>query len=170
MVLSIPFGATSLHTFTAVSNHEIYMKRCLELAAMGAGNVAPNPMVGCVIVHNAKIIGEGYHEQYGKAHAEVMAIHSVKDKSLLSESTLYVSLEPCAHHGKTPPCSDLIVEHKLKHVVICNRDPFAEVNGKGIARLEAAGITVETGTLEAEGRWLNRRFFTFHEKNARISF
>ncbi len=164
MVLSMPFRVTSLPTFASVSNHESYMKRCLELAALGIGKVAPNPMVGCVIVHNDKIIGEGYHQQYGQAHAEVNAINAVQDKSLLTESTLYVNLEPCAHHGKTPPCADLIVQHKLKHVVICNRDPFAEVDGKGIAKLEAAGITVETGILAPEGLWLNRIFFTFHTK------
>ena len=142
----------------------LYIKRCLELAALGAGNVAPNPMVGCVIVHKDRIIGEGYHEHCGEAHAEVNAIESVKDKALLAESTLYVSLEPCAHQGKTPPCADLIVKHKLKQVVICNTDPFSEVDGKGIARLKKAGIEVTTGVLESEGRWLNRRFFAFHEK------
>lgn len=140
------------------------MKRCLELAALGAGNVAPNPLVGCVVVHNDQIIGEGYHQKYGEAHAEVNAINSVEDKSLLAESTLYVNLEPCAHQGKTPPCADLIVSHHLKTVVICNQDPFAEVNGKGIAKLQAAGIEVVTGVLEQEGLWLNRRFFTFHQK------
>ena len=146
------------------AQHEIYMNRCLELAALGARNVAPNPMVGCVIVHNDKIIGEGHHEKYGEAHAEVNAIQSVKDKSLLIESTLYVSLEPCAHQGKTPPCADLIIKHQLKRVVICNTDPFSEVNGKGIKRLEQAGIEVHIGILESDGKWLNRRFFTFHEK------
>ncbi len=139
------------------------MKRCLELAALGTGSVAPNPLVGCVIVHKDKIIGEGCHEKYGEAHAEVNAINSVQDQSLLDESTLYVSLEPCAHQGKTPPCADLIVKHKLKQVVICNNDPFAEVDGQGIIRLENAGVEVVTGVLESEGRWLNRRFFNFHE-------
>lgn len=146
------------------SKVNLYMKRCLELAALGTGSVAPNPLVGCVIVHKDKIIGEGYHEKCGEAHAEVNAINSVQDQSLLDESTLYVSLEPCAHQGKTPPCADLIVKHKLKQVVICNNDTFAEVDGKGIKRLKQAGIKVITGVLESEGRWLNRRFFNFHEK------
>jgi len=140
------------------------MQRCFELAALGAGSVAPNPLVGSVIVHNEKIIGEGYHQKYGDPHAEVNAINAVKDKSLLSEATIYVNLEPCAHHGKTPPCTDLIVSHKLKRVVISNRDPFEQVDGKGIDRLKNAGIEVTTGVLEKKGRWLNRRFFTFHEK------
>lgn len=140
------------------------MRRCLELAVLGLGNTAPNPLVGSVIVNNNKIIGEGFHQQYGQAHAEVNAINSVKDKSLLASSTIYVNLEPCAHHGKTPPCADLIIAHHIPHVVICNRDPFAAVDGKGIERLRAAGIKVETGVLEDEGRALNKRFFTFHEQ------
>lgn len=144
-------------------SHEIYMKRCLQLAELGLGSVAPNPMVGCVIVNDQKIIGEGYHHKHGEAHAEVNAINSVQDKNLLKTSTLYVNLEPCAHHGKTPPCADLIVASDIPNVVICNTDPFPAVNGKGIARLEAAGIQVTKGILEQEGRQLNRRFFTFHE-------
>lgn len=144
--------------------HELYMKRCLELAQLGLGKTAPNPLVGSVIVHNGKIIGEGYHQQYGEAHAEVNAINSVENLALLAESTLYVNLEPCAHFGKTPPCADLIIEKGIPHVVICNRDPFHAVDGKGIERLLAAGIKVETGILEEEGRWVNRRFFTFHEQ------
>jgi len=140
------------------------MLRCLELAQNGAGLVAPNPLVGSVVVWQDKIIGEGYHTGFGNAHAEVEAIQSVVDKQLLAEATLYVNLEPCAHHGKTPPCADLIVHHKIPKVVIANRDPFAAVDGKGIERLRANGCEVTVGVLEAEGRWLNRRFFTFHEK------
>ncbi len=140
------------------------MRRCLQLAKMGEGNVAPNPMVGAVIVCNHKIIGEGYHQEFGGPHAEVNAINSVKDKSLLAKSTIYVSLEPCAHHGKTPPCSDLIVEHKIPKVVIGSQDTFSKVNGKGIKKLEANGCQVTCGVLEKECRKLNKRFFTFHEK------
>ncbi len=140
------------------------MQRCFELAALGAGSVAPNPLVGSVIVHEDKIIGEGYHQMHGGPHAEVNAISSVKDKSLLSEATIYVNLEPCAHHGKTPPCADLIVSYNFKRAVICNTDPFEEVYGKGIERLRESGIDVVAGVLEEDGRWLNRRFFTFHEK------
>lgn len=145
-------------------SHEIFMQRCLDLALLGMGNVAPNPMVGCVIVHKGRIIGEGYHQKYGQAHAEVNAVHSVQNTELLSQSTLYVSLEPCAHWGKTPPCSDLIINSRIPHVVIGTIDPFAKVAGKGIERMQKAGIKVETGILEQECRHLNRRFFTFHEK------
>ncbi len=127
-----------------------YMQRCLDLAQLGAGYVAPNPMVGSVIVHDNRVIGEGYHMQYGEAHAEVNAIHSVKDASLLPHSTLYVNLEPCAHHGKTPPCADLIVRSKIKKVVIGCQDSFAKVNGQGIAKLKAAGIEVTLGILVQE--------------------
>lgn len=141
-----------------------YMNRCLELARLGAGNVAPNPMVGAVIVHNNQIIGEGYHEKYGEAHAEVNAINAVLNPGLLKESTIYVTLEPCAHHGLTPPCSDLIVAKQLKRVVIGTIDPFAKVAGKGIEKLKKAGIEVSLGVLEKECRELNKRFFTFHEK------
>ncbi len=140
------------------------MNRCLELARRGAGKVAPNPMVGAVIVCNNKVIGEGYHEKYGESHAEVNAINSVSNVELLKESTIYVTLEPCAHHGLTPPCSDLIVEKKIKRVVIGTIDPFAKVAGKGIEKLKKAGIEVETGVLEKECSELNKRFFTFHEK------
>lgn len=141
------------------------MERCLQLAQNGGRNAAPNPMVGAVIVHNDRIIGEGYHRLYGEAHAEVNAVEAVKDKSLLSESTMYVSLEPCAHHGNTPPCADMIVKHQIPRVVIATRDPFEEVNGKGIERLQSNGVEVQLGLFEAEARWQNRRFFTFHEKN-----
>jgi len=142
----------------------IYMQRCLELATKGRANVKPNPMVGCVIVYDGIIIGESYHKEYGKAHAEVNAINSVKDKRLLSESTLYVNLEPCAHHGKTPPCSDLIVEKKLKRVVVGCKDSFAKVAGKGIEKMQKAGIEVEVGILEKESLELNKAFFTYHSK------
>ncbi len=143
---------------------EKYMSRCIELALLGQGNVAPNPMVGAVIVHNDKIIGEGYHEQWGEAHAEVNAIANVKNKDLLKESTIYVSLEPCAHTGKTPPCADLLVHHQFKRVVIGCLDSFSLVSGKGIERLKNAGIETLVGCLENECRTLNKHFFTFHEK------
>lgn len=142
------------------------MKRCLELAEMGSGLVSPNPMVGCVIVSGGKIIGEGYHKKYGQAHAEVNAVNAVLAKygdqaaALLKNATAFVSLEPCAHQGKTPPCADLLIRHQLKKVVIGNPDPFPDVDGKGIKKLTDAGIEVVSGVLEAECRHLNRRFFT----------
>ncbi len=139
------------------------MRLCLEHARKGLGGTAPNPMVGCVIVCGSEIIGEGHHEKFGGPHAEVNAINSVMDKSLLKQSVLYVNLEPCAHTGKTPPCSSLIIEHGIKEVVIANTDPNPLVNGKGIKLLEAAGCNVTTGVLEKEGRELNRRFFCWHE-------
>ena len=147
-----------------MSTPAIFMQRCLELALLGMGDVAPNPMVGCIIVYNGVIIGEGYHQKFGGPHAEVNAINSVRDPELLIQSTLYVSLEPCAHYGKTPPCSDLIIEHRIPRVVIGTVDPFVPVAGKGIERMRKAGIEVKVGLLEAECRQLNRRFFTFHEK------
>jgi diaminohydroxyphosphoribosylaminopyrimidine deaminase/5-amino-6-(5-phosphoribosylamino)uracil reductase len=140
------------------------MKRCLELAAKGMGKVSPNPMVGAVIVHEGKIIGEGFHTAYGKPHAEVEAIRSVTDKKLLSSSTLYVNLEPCSHFGKTPPCADLILENKIPQVIICNQDPNPLVAGNGIKRLKENGVNVIQGILEEKGAYLNRRFFTFHSK------
>ena len=142
------------------------MERCLELAARGAGFVAPNPMVGAVLVYKNRIIGEGWHQQYGKAHAEVNCITSVKeeDRIFISQSILYVSLEPCVHFGKTPPCTDLIIQHKISKLVIGCRDPFEAVNGKGIEKLKSAGVNVETGLLEKECKELNKRFFTFHTK------
>lgn len=143
---------------------EKYMQRCFDLARLGRSETAPNPMVGSVIVLNDHILGEGYHKRWGEAHAEVNAIESVRNKNLLRQSTLYVNLEPCAHHGKTPPCADLIVSMGIPKVVIANIDPFSEVAGKGIDRMRNHGIEVITGVLENEGRWLNRRFFTFHEK------
>lgn len=141
------------------------MLRALQLAEIGRGNVSPNPMVGCVIVHNNLIIGEGWHKKYGDWHAEVNAVNSVKDKTLLAEATAYVTLEPCSHFGKTPPCADLLVKHRLKKVVICNHDPFSLVAGKGIQKLLDAGVEVVAGVLEEKGRQLNARFFTVVEKN-----
>lgn len=144
--------------------HEQYMQRCLQLARQAIGSVAPNPMVGAVIVHKGKIIGEGYHQKFGGAHAEVNAINDVHDKNLLSESCLYVNLEPCSHFGKTPPCVDLILEHQIPEVVIGMQDPFAEVNGAGIEKLELAGVKVTVGILENDCRELNKRFITFYTK------
>lgn len=148
------------------SRDEFFMQRCLQLAQLGAGKVAPNPMVGAVLVHQDRIIGEGWHRQYGQAHAEVNCVHSVADtdKALIPQATMYVSLEPCAHHGKTPPCADLIVSEGIREVVIGCKDTFSAVAGKGIEKLEKAGIQVRTGVLEAACRHINRRFFTFHEK------
>lgn len=145
-------------------NHEIYIQRCLELAQNGLGSTYPNPMVGSVIVHRGKIIGEGWHQKAGEPHAEVNAINSVKNKSLLTKSTIYVSLEPCSHFGKTPPCSDLIIQHKIPTVIIGTVDPNDKVAGKGIEKLQKAGIKVTVGVLEKECRELNKRFFTFHTK------
>jgi diaminohydroxyphosphoribosylaminopyrimidine deaminase/5-amino-6-(5-phosphoribosylamino)uracil reductase len=144
--------------------HEKYMQRCIDLARLGAGNTAPNPMVGSVIVYNGKIIGEGYHKKCGESHAEVNAINSVKDKSLLKKATLYVNLEPCAHYGKTPPCANLIANLGIPNVIIGSIDSAAHVSGKGIQILKEAGCNVITGVLENESRELNKRFFTFHEK------
>lgn len=147
-----------------MDTQELYMQRCLDLAANGAGNVSPNPMVGAVLVHQDRIIGEGWHRQIGQPHAEVNCLQSVAEehKPLIKESTLYVSLEPCAHFGKTPPCADLIIKNKIPEVVIGIRDPFEAVNGKGIERLKAAGVKVTTGILQEKCRLLNKRFFTFH--------
>jgi diaminohydroxyphosphoribosylaminopyrimidine deaminase/5-amino-6-(5-phosphoribosylamino)uracil reductase len=139
------------------------MYRALELASKGLGQVAPNPMVGCVIVCDGKIIAEGFHEQYSSAHAEPNAIKQVSDE-LLKESTLYVTLEPCSHFGKTPPCADLIISKGIKKVVVGNLDTNPLVSGKGIQKLKEAGIEVEYGVLDKECRALNKRFFTFHEK------
>ncbi|WP_396182512.1 bifunctional diaminohydroxyphosphoribosylaminopyrimidine deaminase/5-amino-6-(5-phosphoribosylamino)uracil reductase RibD [Flavobacterium sp.] len=144
--------------------HEIYIQRCLELAQNGLGSTYPNPMVGSVIVHRGKIIGEGWHQKAGEPHAEVNAINSVKNKSLLTKSTIYVSLEPCSHFGKTPPCSDLIIQHKIPTVIVGTVDPNDKVAGKGIEKLQKAGIKVKVGVLEKECRELNKRFFTFHTK------
>lgn len=143
---------------------QLFMQRALELAELGRGAVSPNPMVGCVIVHENQIIGEGYHQVYGGPHAEVHAVNSVKNPELLRESTAYVTLEPCAHWGKTPPCANLLVEKGLKKVVIASVDSNPLVGGKGIEILKNAGIEVETGLLDTESRRLNRRFFTQIEK------
>lgn len=140
------------------------MERCIALAQNARGYTSPNPMVGSVVVCNDKIIGEGWHHRAGEPHAEVNAINSVKDKDKLSSSTIYVSLEPCAHHGKTPPCADLIIENKIPNVVIGCRDPFHEVNGRGIEKLKAAGVNVVEGILQKKCRSLNRFFFTYHQE------
>lgn len=155
-----------MHNFTELMEHETYMQRCLQLAKLGEGNVAPNPMVGAVLVHQNIIIGEGYHQKYGEAHAEVNCINNVSEtnKGLISQSMLYVSLEPCAHFGKTPPCANLVIENNIPNVVIGCRDSYGEVDGKGIYKLQQAGINVTTGILEKEAQDLNKRFFTFHTK------
>ena len=142
------------------------MSRCMELAVMAIGRVAPNPMVGAVLVHEGRIIGEGYHEQYGYAHAEVNCINGVKeqDKHLISDSTIYVSLEPCAHHGKTPPCADLIIERGIQRVVTGSGDPNPLVAGKGIKKLRDAGVEVTEHIMERECDFLNRRFMTYHTR------
>lgn len=141
------------------------MQRCLQLAEMGAGHVAPNPMVGAVLVYNDRVIGEGYHMQYGESHAEVNCINSVSNEDMpyIPESTLYVSLEPCVHFGITPPCTDLIIFNNIPNVVIGCRDSFPAVNGKGIEKLKEAGVNVVAGVLEKECLHLNKRFFTFHD-------
>ncbi len=141
-----------------------YMQRCLQLAKNGTGNTYPNPLVGSVIVHKGKIIGEGYHRKAGEPHAEVNAVNSVKNKDFLKKSTLYVNLEPCAHQGRTPACSKMIVDLEIPRVVIGCRDSFEKVDGKGIEMMQKAGIEVVYGILEEESRELNKRFFTFHEK------
>jgi diaminohydroxyphosphoribosylaminopyrimidine deaminase/5-amino-6-(5-phosphoribosylamino)uracil reductase len=150
-----------------MTDDERYMRRCIQLAAGGQQNAKPNPMVGAVIVSaDGRIIGEGYHVHCGEGHAEVNAFASVRseDESLLGESTIYVSLEPCSHYGKTPPCADLIIKKGVRRVVVGCIDEFAEVQGRGIRKLREAGIEVEVGVLEAECRELNRRFFTFHRE------
>ena len=146
---------------------EKYMRRCIQLAKNGQQNAKPNPMVGAVIVYNGRIIGEGYHVRCGEGHAEVNAFASVRqeDEPLLAESTMYVSLEPCSHYGKTPPCADLIIKKGVRRVVIGCIDEFAEVQGRGIRKLEDAGIEVEVGVLEDDCKALNRRFFTFHREH-----
>lgn len=144
--------------------HEKYLARCIELAKNGLGTTYPNPMVGSVIVYDNQIIGEGWHKKAGEPHAEVNAVNSVKDKSLLEKATIYVSLEPCSHFGKTPPCCDLIIQHKIPNVVIGTMDPNEKVAGRGIKKLLEAGIQVTVGVLEAECNELNKRFFSFHQK------
>jgi diaminohydroxyphosphoribosylaminopyrimidine deaminase/5-amino-6-(5-phosphoribosylamino)uracil reductase len=147
-----------------VKIHEKYISRCIELAKNGLGTTYPNPLVGSVIVYEGKIIGEGWHKKAGEPHAEVNAVNAVKDKSLLKKATIYVSLEPCSHFGKTPPCCDLIIKNKIPNVVIGTVDPNVKVAGNGIKKLIEAGIHVTVGILEAECNELNKRFFTFHKK------
>ncbi len=147
-----------------MNDQKKFMTRCLELAKNGLGLVYPNPMVGCVIVHKDHIIGEGWHQKAGSPHAEVNAIDSVKNKALLSEATLYVNLEPCSHHGRTPPCADLIVSNGIKKVVIGSTDTNKQVGGRGIKRLKENGVEVVISDMEKASRELNKRFFTFHEK------
>ncbi|MEK6782948.1 MAG: bifunctional diaminohydroxyphosphoribosylaminopyrimidine deaminase/5-amino-6-(5-phosphoribosylamino)uracil reductase RibD [Bacteroidota bacterium] len=147
-----------------MTSSEYFMQRALELAKLGSGLVSPNPLVGCVIVHDNDIIGEGWHKKLGEAHAEVNAVNSVKNKELLKESTVFVNLEPCSHIGKTPPCADLLIQHRVKKVVIANGDPNPLVAGSGIKKLKDAGIEVETGVLEKNGKELNKRFFKNMEK------
>lgn len=142
----------------------MYMRRCLQLAANGLGRVRPNPLVGCVVVNDGRIISEGYHQEYGHNHAERNALLRNNSSFLIPHSTLYVNLEPCSHYGKTPPCADLIIEKGIKRVVCCNDDPNPLVAGNGFRKLEAAGIEVVRHVLEEEGRELNRRFFTFMEQ------
>ncbi len=137
------------------------MQRAFDLAVLGKGDVSPNPLVGCVIVHNDQIIGEGYHQKYGEAHAEVNAVNTVKDKSLLKEADVYVTLEPCSHFGKTPPCADLLAKHQVKRVIIANLDPNPLVSGNGVSRMEADGIIVSSGHMEEIGEQVNKRYFTF---------
>lgn len=146
---------------------EKYMQRCIQLAANGIHGARPNPMVGAVIVANGQIIGEGYHVRCGEGHAEVNAFASVssEDEALLKDATIYVSLEPCSHYGKTPPCADLIIKKGVRRVVVGCIDPFAEVQGRGIKKLKDAGIEITVGVLEKECQWLNRRFFTYHRKH-----
>lgn len=150
------------HTPLTQENDEKYIRRCIELARNGISGAAPNPMVGAVIVHDGRIIGEGYHRKCGGPHAEVNAIRSVHQPELLSQSTIYVSLEPCAHYGKTPPCTDLIIAKHIPRVVIGCRDPFAQVDGLGIRKLQDAGCDVTIGVLEKECQDLNRHFMTYH--------
>ena len=156
-----------IRTFAAMTNDEFYMQRCIQLAANGIQGARPNPMVGAVIVANGRIIGEGYHVRCGEGHAEVNAFASVRpeDEALLKDATIYVSLEPCSHYGKTPPCADLIIKRGVRRVVVGTIDPFAEVQGRGIRKLQEAGIDVTVGVLEKECQWLNRRFFTYHREH-----
>lgn len=146
--------------------HELFLRRCFELAQLGAGHVSPNPMVGAVLVHEGRIIGEGWHQKYGGPHAEVHCLASVSpmDRVFIPQSTLYCSLEPCFHYGKTPPCVDLVLRERIPKVVISNVDPNPKVAGQSVRKLREAGVTVKTGVLEAAGRWLNRAFFTWIEQ------
>lgn len=143
--------------------HEPFLRRCFELARLGAGHVSPNPMVGAVLVYEGRILGEGWHRRYGGAHAEVHCVEAVapEDRALIPKSTLYCSLEPCFHYGKTPPCVDLVLRERIPRVVVSNVDPNPKVAGQSVQKMRAAGVEVTTGVLEAEGRWLNRTFFTW---------
>jgi len=165
-----------IRTFAPMTNDELYMQRCIQLAANGIQGARPNPMVGAVITvsqqliansQKPRIIGEGYHVRCGEGHAEVNAFASVRpeDETLLKDATIYVSLEPCSHYGKTPPCADLIIKKGVKRVVVGTIDPFAEVQGRGIKKLQDSGIDVTVGVLEKECQWLNRRFFTYHREH-----
>jgi diaminohydroxyphosphoribosylaminopyrimidine deaminase/5-amino-6-(5-phosphoribosylamino)uracil reductase len=158
--VSFAIFAKLIYSLMEAGSHQVYMQRCIELARLGAGYTAPNPLVGAVIVHRGLIIGEGYHQKFGEPHAEVNAIRSIPEQ-LLPESTLYVNLEPCSHHGKTPPCADLIISRGIKKVVIGSQDPNPLVAGKGIEKLKAAGVEVIPGICEEESKHLNRRFFCF---------
>ncbi len=140
------------------------MNRALELARQGMGKVSPNPLVGCVLVHQNEVVGEGWHREYGGPHAEVHAIQSVSKPDILEHCTLFVNLEPCAHHGKTPPCTDLILRSGIPKVVIANQDPNPKVSGKGLRILQQAGLEVVVGIEAEKGAFLNRRFFTFHRR------
>lgn len=144
--------------------NELYMQRALQLASMGEGRVSPNPMVGAVIVCDDKIIGEGYHRRWGDAHAEVNAVASVRDRCLLKKSTMYVTLEPCSHYGKTPPCAELVINCGIPRVVIGTLDPFEKVRGRGVEMLRQAGVEVVSGVLDDECKTLNKRFITAHTK------
>ena len=147
-----------------MKTHEHFIDKCIRLARKGALDVSPNPMVGCVIVNDGEIIGEGYHKEYGKNHAEVNAINSVKDKSVLKNSILYVNLEPCCHHGKTPPCTDIIIKYNIPKVVIGCIDTFSKVSGQGIKKLKDNSVEVIYGVLEKDCIELNKRFFCYHIK------
>ena len=153
-----------IFTLPAVTDHDKYMQRCLQIARAGQGRVAPNPMVGAVLVHRDRIVGEGFHRAFGGPHAEVNAIRSVRNRDLLPESTLYVNLEPCAHVGKTPPCADLIIASGIPKVVVAQVDPNPVVGGKGILKLRQAGVDVTTGVFEEDALFLNRRFNTYHSQ------
>lgn len=145
-------------------DHEKYMQRCFHLAIQGAGQVAPNPLVGAVLVEHDKIIAEGYHQKFGGPHAEVVALNQISNAQISDESILYINLEPCSHTGKTPPCTERILSAGIRNVVISNRDPFPQVNGSGFRKLKEAGVKVTEGVLQNEGELVNRRFFTFHKQ------
>jgi diaminohydroxyphosphoribosylaminopyrimidine deaminase/5-amino-6-(5-phosphoribosylamino)uracil reductase len=160
----MPSRISNLSEFKEPTSRGVFMHRCLKLAELGAGYTAPNPLVGAILVHEGIIIGEGYHEKYGEPHAEVNCVQSVKpaDRERIPFSTMYVSLEPCSHYGKTPPCADMIIREKIPNVVIGCRDPFPEVNGRGIEKLKANGVKIDFPVLEDLSIRKNRRFFTFH--------